>query len=229
MRLPVYWASADPLLRLISFVWEIIKIVIEVLLIMMNFPFDLINNIIARAMEAIDDIKRDPIGFLKNLIRAVKQGFIQFFDNIGTHLLNGVVDWLFGQLDDAGITPPADLSFGSILGLILQVLGITVERIWSKLADRIGQEKVDRVRSMIDRLTGIWTFVKDVMQRGVVAIWEYIQERLNNLWDIVLTAIRNWIVTRIVQQVMAKLLSMLDPTGIMAVINGFIAFYNAIQ
>ena len=219
----------DPLMRLIAFVWEIVKIVVEVLLMMMNFPFDLINNIIARAMEAIEDIKRDPIGFLKNLIRAIKTGFVQFFDNILTHLLNGVTDWLFGQLGDAGITPPPDLSFGSILGLVLEVLGITVDRIWQKLADRIGQEKVDRVRAMIDRLTGIWTFVKDVMERGVVAIWEYIQERLTNLWDTVLDAIKNWIVTRIIQQVTAKLLSMLDPTGIMAVINGAIAFYNAIQ
>ena len=33
----------------------------------------------------------------------------------------------------------------------------------------------------------------------------------------------------VVGRVVAKLLSMLDPTGIMAVINGFIAFFNAIQ
>ncbi|UCD81718.1 MAG: hypothetical protein JSW26_09930, partial [Desulfobacterales bacterium] len=32
-----------------------------------------------------------------------------------------------------------------------------------------------------------------------------------------------------VQRVTARLLSMLDPTGIMAVVNGFIAFYNAVQ
>jgi hypothetical protein len=220
---------AEPLMRLVSFVWQIIKIVIEVLLTMMRFPFALINNIITRAMEAIDDIKRDPIGFLKNLIRAVKQGFMQFFDRIGTHLINGVTGWLFGQLEDAGITPPRDLSFRSILGLVMQVLGITVDRIWSKLAERIGQDRVDRIRGMIDRLTGIWSFVKDVMQRGVVAIWEYIQDRLSNLWDMVLGAIRNWIVTRIIQRVTTKLLSMLDPSGIMAVINGFIAFYNAVQ
>ncbi len=220
---------ASPILRLVAFVWEIVKIVIEVLMVMMSFPIDLINNIITRAMQAIDDIKRDPIGFLKNLLRAVKEGFVRFFDNILTHLLNGVTDWLFGELGDAGITPPADFSLSSILNLVLEILGITVERIWSKLAEKIGQDKVDRVRGMIDRLTGIWSFVRDVTQRGVVAIWEYIQEKLNNLWDIVLDSIRNWIVTRIITQVTTKLLSMLDPTGIMAVINGFIAFYNAVQ
>ena len=35
--------------------------------------------------------------------------------------------------------------------------------------------------------------------------------------------------TTVVQRVTAKLLSMLDPTGIMAVVNSFIAFFNAVQ
>ncbi|MCP4494535.1 MAG: DUF4157 domain-containing protein [Gammaproteobacteria bacterium] len=219
----------EPLGRLISFVGEIIRIVIEVVLKLMNFPLALISNIISKALQAFDDIKRDPIGFLKNLLRAVKSGFVKFFDNIATHLINGVTGWLFKELEDAGISPPADFSFQSILGFVLDVLGISVDRIFQKLAAKIGQDKVDRMRGMIDRLTGIWTFVSDVMTRGPIAIWEYIQEQLSNLWSTVLDAVKNWVVTRIIQQITAKLLSMLDPTGIMAVINGFIAFYKAIQ
>ncbi len=220
---------ASPIMRLINFVVEIIKVVIEVIMEVMNFPIDLIRNIMARALQAMDDIKRDPIGFLKNLLLAVKTGFQQFFGNILRHLLNGLTGWLFGELRDANINPPTDFSFSSILGFVLEVLGITVERIWQKLAERIGEERVARIRGMIDRLTGIWTFVKDVATRGPVAIWEYIQERLSNLWSTVLEAVRNWVMTRIVERITVRLLSMLDPTGIMAVVNGFIAFYNAVQ
>jgi hypothetical protein len=219
----------EPLMRLIRFVATIVRLVIEVVMEVMNFPIDTIRNIITRAMEAIENIKRDPIGFLMNLLRAVKQGFSQFFDNILTHLLNGLTGWLFSELEEAGIQPPSDFSFSAILDFVLDVLGITAERIWQKLAERIGQERVDRIRRMIDRLTGIWTFVSDVMTRGPVAIWEYVQERLSNLWNVVLDAVKNWVITRIVQRVTARLLSMLDPTGIMAVVNGFIAFYSAVQ
>jgi competence ComEA-like helix-hairpin-helix protein len=220
---------ASPIRRLFDFVVTIVQIIVEILLVVMNFPIDTINQIIANARSAFEDIKRDPIGFLKNLLRAVKQGFIQFFDNILTHLLGGLRDWLFGELASAGINPPADLSFQSILGFVLDVLGLTIDNVWERLALKIGQERVDQIRNAIDTLTGIWTFIKDVWERGPIAIWEYVQEQLSNLWNLVLEQIQNWVVTRIIQQITTRLLSMLDPTGIMAVVNSFIAFYRAVQ
>jgi hypothetical protein len=220
---------AEPISRLFNFVIDVILIVIELVLQMMNFPFDIIRSIMNNAMAAFEDIKRDPIGFLINMLEAVKLGFSHFFDNILTHLADGLADWFFGQLEDAGITRPPDLSLGSILNLVLQVLGISMDRIWEKLADRIGQENVDRIRGAIDRLSGIWTFIKDVQERGMVAIWEYIQGQISNLWNMILEQATNWIMEQVINRVVTKLLSMLDPTGIMAVVNSFIAFFNAIQ
>ncbi|MBM0740406.1 DUF4157 domain-containing protein [Phormidium sp. CLA17] len=219
----------EPLSRLFTFVIEVIKVVLELALKLMNFPTDLIGSIIANAMQAIDDIQRDPVGFLLNLLAAVKLGFNKFLDNILTHLLNGLTNWLFGQLSTAGIHPPADLSLGSILDLVLQILGLTVDRLWEKLGERIGQENVTRIRGAIDRLTGIWTFVKDVQEQGIAAVWKYIESQISNLWSTVLEQVESWVMTQVIQKVTAKLLSMLDPTGIMAVVNSFIAFFNAIQ
>lgn len=221
----------EPILRLIAFVIEIVKIVVVVILEIMNFPFATINNIITRTIAAFQSIKRDPIGFLKNLLRAIKQGFIQFFDNIVTHLINGVVGWLMSELKDAGIPPLTDFSLQGVIGWVLEVLGLTMEKIWEKLAahPRIGPERVARLRSMINTLEGIWTFIKDVQERGIAAIWEKIQEQLSNLWNVVLDAVKKWVIDTIVTQVTVKLLGMLDPTGIMAVINSCIAIYSAIQ
>jgi hypothetical protein len=41
--------------------------------------------------------------------------------------------------------------------------------------------------------------------------------------------VKNWIMEQIVNKMVTKLLSMLDPTGIMAVVNSAIALYSAIQ
>lgn len=221
----------EPIGRLIAFVAEIVRIVIMAILEIMNFPFDLIGNIITRALEAIDDIKKDPIGFLKNILRALKQGFVQFFDNIVTHLINGVTGWLMSELKDANIPVLTDFSLRGVISWILEVLNISMERIWEKLAahPRIGPARVARIRSMINTLEGIWTFIKDVQERGMAAIWDKIQEQLSNLWNTVLDAVKNFVMERIVNRITARLLSMLDPTGIMAVINGAMAFFNAIQ
>ncbi|WKL47571.1 DUF4157 domain-containing protein [Flavobacterium pectinovorum] len=221
----------EPIGRLIAFVAEIIRIVIMAILQIMNFPFDLIGNIITRALEAIDDIKKDPIGFLKNIFKALKQGFIQFFDNIVTHLINGVTGWLMSELKDANIPVLTDFTLKGVITWVMEVLNISMEKIWEKLAahPRIGPARVARIRSMINTLEGIWTFIKDVHERGMAAIWDKIQEQLSNLWNTVLDAVKNFVMERIVNRITAKLLSMLDPTGIMAIINGAIAFFNAIQ
>ncbi|MFT3843842.1 MAG: DUF4157 domain-containing protein [Lacibacter sp.] len=221
----------EPIGRLIAFVIEIVKIVIEAILIVMNFPFDLINNIITRAMAAFDRIKRDPVAFLKNLLRAIKQGFIQFFDNILQHLITGLTGWLMSELRDAGVPELTDFSLRGIIAWVLQVLGISMEKIWEKLAahPRIGPQRVARIRSMINTLEGIWTFIKDVQERGMAAIWDKIQEQLSNLWNTILDAVKNWVMEQIINRITARLLSMLDPTGIMAVVNSAIAIYSAIQ
>lgn len=220
---------AEPIGRISAFMWEVIKALVMFGLEVMNFPFQIIRSIVDNAMQAYQDIRRDPVGFFLNLMTAVKEGFAQFFSNITSHLLGGLRTWLFGELGKAGITPPEDLSFMSIFGFILDVLGITLSNIWARLREKLGPERAEQLEAMAERATGAWAFVKDLMVRGPIALWEYIRERLSNLWSMVMEHIRNWVVTRIIQRVTARLLSMLDPTGIMAVVNGFITFFKAIQ
>ncbi len=195
----------------------------------MNFPSDLLASIIANALQAIEDIKRDPVEFLKNMLEAVKLGFTNFFDNILTYLVQGLGAWLFRGLGQLGITIPPDLSFMSILTLVLQVLGLTVEHLWTKLGEHIGPERVAMIRSALDHLSGAWEFIKDVQEHGISAVWRFLADQLSNLWDTLLGMAKDWIMTTIIQRVTARLLSMLDPTGIMAVVNSFIAFFNAVQ
>lgn len=220
---------SEPLGRLFTFVIEVIKVMLELVLVLMNFPTDLIGSIITNALQALDDIQRDPVGFLMNLIETMKLGFSNFFDNIVEHLIGGLADWLFAEVREAGIEPPADLTFESILGFVLDILGLSIDHLWELLAEHVGQETVDRIRGAIDRLAGAWSFIQDVQERGIVAVWEYIESQLNNLWDMVLAQVQDWTMERIIDVGMRWLLSLLDATGITPVINSAIAVFNAIQ
>ncbi|MFC6016066.1 DUF4157 domain-containing protein [Plantactinospora solaniradicis] len=219
----------EPLARIVEFVAEVMKVVIELILRLMNFPSDLLGSIISNAMQAIDDIQRDPVGFLVNMLEALKAGISGFFDHVLTYLLDGLASWLFRGLGQLGITKPADYSLGSILDLVLQVLGITAELLWKKLGEQIGEDNVRKIRGAIDTLTGVWTFIKDVQEGGVAALWKHVESQLGNLWDTLLGMAKDWIVSEIIDKAAAKLLSMLDPTGVMAVVNSAIAFFNAVQ
>ncbi|MGC4154543.1 MAG: DUF4157 domain-containing protein [Propionicimonas sp.] len=219
----------EPLSRIVSFAATVVQVVLELILRLMNFPGDLLGSIIAGVQQALDNIQADPVGFLNNLLAALKQGFSQFFDNVLTHLVQGLADWLFRGLKGLGIEIPSELSGASILKLALDVMGLSVEFLWECLAEVIGPEKVALIRGAIDRLGQAWAFITDVQTRGMVAIWEYLSSQLGNLWDTILTMAKDWLVTNLIDAAIAKVLSMLDPTGVMAVINSCIAFYRAVQ
>lgn len=205
--------------------WTFFQSVLRVL----GLPPELVVQVLAKAAAAIGDILTDPVGFLVNLLGAVKAGFGRFFENIGTHLLNGVSGWLFGQAESAGITPPTDFSIGSIFGFVLQVLGITVEHIFERLALKLDASTVRRLRQIMNLATGAWHFLSILINEGPAGLWVEIQNQLSNLWDRVLDGVISWVTDAIIGRATRWLMSLLDVTGIMPVINTLVAVYNAIE
>ena len=49
---------------------------------------------------------------------------------------------MFRGLRSLGIEPPTSISLEAIITLVIQVLGITTEALWAKLAEKIGPDKV---------------------------------------------------------------------------------------
>ncbi len=218
-----------PLERIITFAAVVIQVVVELILRLMNFPPELLGHIIDQAMSAIDDIKKDPIAFLMNLIEAMKRGFSAFFDKVADYLLKGLADWMFRGLKTIGVQVPTELSVQAAITLVIQVSGITVESLWKKLADKIGQETVDKIKGAIELAGEAFAFLKDIQERGFEAIWDKISEQLSNLWDLIFDSAKQWIMKEVVDKAVAKVLSMLDPTGVMAVVNSAIAIFKGIQ
>jgi hypothetical protein len=195
----------------------------------LGVPLRLATQILGKAARAVGDVLRDPLGFLGNLLRALRAGFGQFFGNVAGHLLRGLADWLFGAAREAGIEPPSELSLRGILGFVLQVLGLTAQRILDRLARVVGAGVVDRLRRMLDAASGVWSFVRTLATEGPAGLWRELRERLSGLWDTLVGAARDWVITRIVGRAARWLMSLLDVTGIMPVVNAFIAVYNAIE
>jgi hypothetical protein len=203
--------------------------IFRLILRVLNVPVELITQIFQRADQIIDQLARNPMGFLRNMLAALRQGFSLFFDNILMHLMNGALDWLFGQVSQIGIQRPPDFSLRSIFGLVMQILGLSVDFVWQRLGQRIGQERAQQLRNIVDQVTGALVWLRDLVTEGPGALWRHIQEQLGNLQEIVINAVSGWIMSTVVGRAMARLATMLDPSGIMLVVQSVISIYRGLQ
>lgn len=179
-----------------------------------------VMGLIKKAEATIDLIVADPIGFLKNLLDAVKKGLDQFVANIWTHLKAGFMTWMFGVLTQAGVSLPADFSLPSILQLVLQVLGLTYDRIRAKAAKLIGERNV----AMLEKA---WEILSTLLKGGPAALWEQVKEYLGDLKAQVVDSLQEWVVSTVIKAAVTKLATMFNPVG--AIVQAILTIYNTVM
>lgn len=205
--------------------WKFFQAVLRLL----GLPPELVVQVLAKAARAVGDILTNPIGFLINLVRAMGAGLQGFFSNIGTHLLNGFTGWMFGTVREAGIEPPADFSLRSVLGFVLDVLGVTVDNVFARLAKKIDPAIVAKLRGALEFATGAWSFISALVTEGPAGLWRELSEKLTGLWDSLIQGVLGYITEKVIGWASRWLASFLDISGIMPVINTIIAIYKAIE
>ncbi|MBV8519256.1 MAG: hypothetical protein JO197_17815 [Acidobacteria bacterium] len=190
----------------------------EVLKAILEFKARL-QAILQKGEDTIKLIIADPLGFLGNLISAVKGGISAFVGNIKQHLSNGFKKWLFGNLPP-GVEIPADLSLVSIFKLVMGVLGISAASMRAKAVKLIGERNMKIIEKVIE-------YVLILIRGGPAALWEQVKTDLSNLKDMVIEAIKTWIIDTIVKQAVTKILSMFNPAG--AIVQAIMAIYNIVM
>jgi hypothetical protein len=167
---------------------------------------DMLLGVLARAAGAIGKIIKDPIGFLGNLISAVKGGVQNFAANIVDHLKKGLQGFLFGSLADAGIEVPESFDLKGIIKLVLSILGLTWMKIRTKIVKRIGEAAMGAVEKGVD-------IFKTLATEGVGGLWKFLVDKLSDLKDTVMDAIQDFVVVKIVKAGITWLISALNPAA----------------
>ena len=212
-----------PLLRLLKFLLAVAKKVLELIFegaMLIAGPIGLqIVGIVRKIGATFNKIVEDPIRFVGNLVQAVKLGLNQFAKNIWEHLKQGLIAWLVGGLEGAGLVLPKVWDLRGILDLVLQILGITYAKIRAKLVKVLGEDTVATLEK-------VFAFIKTLVTEGPAAAWKQIVEAIGGLWDLVIGGIKDWAVTKIVTAAITKLVTMFNPAG--AIIQAIIATYNTV-
>lgn len=212
-----------PARRVLTFAIAVGKKVLEFIFegaMMMAGPIGLrIAGIFRKIGSTFQLIVADPVAFIAHLVEALKQGFSQFGKNIWEHLKTGVIEWMVGALEGAGLVLPKVWDLKGVVGLVLQVLGITYAKMRAKLVKVIGEKAVSTIERVFD-------FVVALVTEGPVAAWNKIVEAIGSVWDLVIGGIKDWAVTKIITAAITKLATMLNPAG--AIIQAIIAIYNTV-
>lgn len=205
-----------------AFLEDPAKFIINGLLELVGIPPASFWALVNRISQVIDQIADDPMGFANNLVEALKQGFQRFFDNIGTHLLDGLLQWLFSGLGAVGVTVPRDFSLESIITFFLQVMGISWARIRTLLAKHIGEDNV----ALIERA---WGMISELIEKGPAGIFEMIKEQLNPqaILDMVLQTAIDFMVETLIKQVTMRVIGMLNPAG--AIVQAIEVIYKVLK
>lgn len=182
---------------------------------------DMLLNTISRAADAVSLILRDPIGFVGNLISAVRGGLENFVGNALQHLQNGFIAWLTGEMSGAGIQIPENLDLMGILDLALQVLGLTYDNIRARAVGVFGEGVVSALETMLD-------VVNILREQGLPGLWEWIQDQFDNLYGMVIDGIIDMLRSEVIEAGIKWLVGILGgPAG--AFIKACMAIYDIVM
>ncbi|KAA0229892.1 DUF4157 domain-containing protein [candidate division KSB1 bacterium] len=202
---------------------KILEFIFTGVLKMIGAPVKQIMAILNKGEEVLTKIIKDPIGFVKNLIKGLIQGIGQFAKNALKHLKAGISGWLFGALSAANITLPSKFDLKGIFHLVLQILGATYQAIRAKVVKALGPKG----ESVVSKVEKAVEFVKELVTKGPIALWERVKDSLSNLKETVFGAIIDWVKSTIIGKAIEKLISFFNPAG--ALIQAVIAIYNTVK
>jgi Domain of unknown function (DUF4157) len=173
---------------------------------------------IKKVGAAFKKILKDPMPFVGNLVKAAKAGFVNFGDNILTHLKNSLIDWLTGSLP--GIYIPKAFSLVEILKFVLSIMGLSWENIRQKIVKVIGEPAMKVLETTFD-------IVVKLVREGPAAAWAEIKTQLANLQDMAIGAITDLVIDTIVKKAVPKLIAMFIPGA--GFISAIISIYDTIK
>jgi len=182
------------------------KMVLEGVLSLLGIDPAAFYAFIGKVGDSIGKIIAHPGAFVGHLVDAVKLGFHQFGQHFWAHLQRGLMEWLFGTISKTGITLPAKFDLAGVFDVVCQVLGLTRPRMRDKVVKLVGEKNTARFESILHHIEALMT-------GGFAGLWEQVQQDLSGLWDTILSGVKQWLITQVVEQAIRTLAMMWNPIG----------------
>ena len=150
-------------------------------------------------------------------MNAALTGFRNFGKNFLKHLKDALFEWLTGSLE--GLVLPQTWDFPGIIGVALQMIGISYQNIRKHMVDVMGEP-------VVATLEKTFTLVKTLITQGPMAAWEQLKDMAGEMRDAFIEAVKDFIKTKIIEQAIQWLVSLFVPGA--GIIKAVIGIYDTI-
>lgn len=176
-----------------------------------------IEGIINKGVAVLKAIFTKPIVFVKNLMNAAITGFKNFGRNFLKHLKDALFEWLTGSLE--GVTLPTTWDLKGIVGLALQMIGISYQNIRKHMVTVMGEP-------VVAGLEKGFQLVKTLVTEGPMAAWEQLKEMAAEMREAFVEAVKDFIKWKIVEEAIKWVVSLFIPGA--GLIKAVIGIYDTI-
>ena len=176
-----------------------------------------IEGIINKGAAVLKAIFTKPIVFVKNLMKAAITGFENFGKNFLKHLKDALFEWLTGSLE--GLKLPTTWDFKGIVGVALQMIGISYQNIRKHMVTVMGEP-------VVAGLEKGFTLVKTLITEGPMAAWEQLKEMASDMRDAFIDAVKDFIKIKIIEQAIQWVVSLFIPGA--GIIKAVIGIYDTV-
>jgi uncharacterized protein DUF4157 len=180
---------------------------------------DMLFETLAKVAHVVGQIISDPIGFLGQLVTAVKMGLNNFIDNIVHHFKVGFFEWLLGNMPP-GIVFPDKWDLPGIFHFVMQILGLTWVNIRSRAVKKLGEP-------VVAALEEVFEIFQIIRKEGLAGLWRYIKGKIGDLKKMIIDAIQDMLIREIVKAGIKFILSLLNPVG--AFIKACMTIYEIVM
>jgi hypothetical protein len=209
-----------------------IKATFHLILRVFNIPPDLLVTIIQKAESAWDIVSKDPLEFIKNVVRTIGKGFGLLWDNIGEHLKFGLVGWLSGGLAENNITLPENWTEPKqVFGFVLDVMGLTVDHVWELIENHFeDKNKVRKLRKRIGQVTRVIEWIDKAIDttKSPAENTAGIIEQAKDFGSSILTGIAEWIASKVATELAVLAAAAAASGGLSQVVDIIRRIYKAI-
>jgi hypothetical protein len=208
-----------------------VKATFLLILRVFNIPPELLVTVAQKAMAAWDVVSKKPIEFLKNTVRALGHGFKLLWTNFGSHLKYGLQGWLFGELAEKKITPPASWTdVKAVFWFVMDVLGLSVDHMFELLAKKFDEKKVAKVKLWYGRIASAVAWINKSIDTSKSPA-ENAAGLVNQAKDFgasVLTGIAEWVIAQVAKELAIMAVAAAASAGLSEVVDIVRRLYKAI-